>query len=248
MPAPLPGGTGAPQVCGQPLVKETVDVRLVGCKVSKGDMERVAEQTQLRTLFVSWADLAPDAAPLLGKMTGIETLHVYDAPDEAIALIKDLKNLRQLYLRECTKMTDAGVGHAAGLIDLVELSVSHSQVGDAGLAKLEGLSKLELLDLSSTRVTDAGLAALGDFKSLRMLYLASTPVTDAGLVHVAKLPRLETLSLAYTEVTDAGLLPLEGLASLRLLILPHTKVTGQGIAKLKAKLPDAVILEKWPER
>ena len=59
-----------------------------------------------------------------------------------------------------TQVTDAGLEHLKGLINLVYLELSGTQVTDAGLVHLKGLSKLNFLYLGRTQVTDAGVKDL----------------------------------------------------------------------------------------
>jgi hypothetical protein len=80
---------------------------------------------------------------------------------------------------------------------------------------------LQTLDLSSTKITDEGLATLGEleFPRLKEIALERTNVTNDGLMHLANFKNLEWISIA------------------------GTKVTKEGIRHLKAKLPEATVLD-----
>lgn len=84
------------------------------------------------------------------------------------------------------QVTDTGVAHLKGLVQLRELSLERTQITDAGLEHLTGLTQLESLDLLGTQVTDAGLACLNGLTHLKSLSLVEVNVTGMG---VAKLQR-----------------------------------------------------------
>jgi hypothetical protein len=90
--------------------------------------------------------------------------------------------------------------------------------------------------------TDADLAGLCELRGLRGLDLRGTGVTDAGVRHVAELRLLEALSLVSTDVTDACLSDLAALKGLRYLDLRDTATTEGGAQRLRAALPDCVVL------
>lgn len=128
---------------------------------------------------------------------------------------------------------------------LVEASFAllGAEVTDADLALLAGLEpNLVGLDLSRTQVSDAGLARLAAFPRLQRLKLCATDIGDAGLAPLARLARLEVLNLYATRVTDAGLEHLAGLRALRRLYLWQTAVTDEGLARLRAELPELVVV------
>ena len=56
-----------------------------------------------------------------------------------------------------------------------------TRVTDAGLGHLAGLPWFTILDLRGTGVTDAGLASVRSLPMLRRVYLAGTKVTDEGV-------------------------------------------------------------------
>jgi hypothetical protein len=65
-------------------------------------------------------------------------------------------------------------------------------VTDKGLVHLKGMVNLEYLNLYGTGVTDAGLAQLAGLKKLKSLYLWQTKVTDAGVAKLKKaLPQVQ---------------------------------------------------------
>jgi hypothetical protein len=81
--------------------------------------------------------------------------------DAVLAHVGRLTRLQSLaYNSFDAEVTDAGLAHVSGLINLSYLGLSNTQVTDAGLVHLKGLTKLESMNLESTRVTDAGVREL----------------------------------------------------------------------------------------
>jgi Leucine-rich repeat (LRR) protein len=184
--------------------------------------------------------------------------------EQDMAHIGSLTGLRKLNVT--VPVPDAGLAHLAGLADLENLILSHSNVTDAALVNISRCSKLKNLVLAATKITDAGLAHIQGLKSLERLWLigtevgdsgvekiagltglqelglGGTKVTDAGLAHLQSLANLKTLRLDDTQVTDAGLERLEGLKALQSLDLEKTKVTDAGVKRLQKALPNCKIL------
>ena len=77
-----------------------------------------------------------------------------DISDDALYLMGQMTNVRELYLQK-------------------------TALDGTGLAYLTALPHLELLDLSQTSVTDASLLYLLDMPALRDVYLYETPVSEA---------------------------------------------------------------------
>lgn len=59
-----------------------------------------------------------------------------------------------------SRLTDAGMGHIAGLNRLRCMALSSNRVGDPGLAHLKDLTGLEELTITMTQATPDGVAAL----------------------------------------------------------------------------------------
>ena len=76
---------------------------------------------------------------------------------------------------------------------LVDLDLTRTQVTDAGLAHLKGLVNLATLDLDGTKLTDAGLAHLKGLTALETLPLDDTAITDAGLAEPERPAKSETV-------------------------------------------------------
>jgi hypothetical protein len=122
-------------------------------------------------------------------------------------LLEDLprraRTLTALGLSGCAQITDAGIGHLAGMPSLEHLDLTGTGVTDAGLQVLRHLPALRTLSLSWNRVTAAGISALAHCDELEQVNLgASAEIGDAAVRALAGKPKLRHLGIA---LTDTGL-------------------------------------------
>ena len=140
-----------------------------------------------------------------------------------------------------TKITDEGLEHLKGLLNLLTLNLSDTEITGDGLEHLKKMGSLKSLDLGSTKVTDSGLEHLKGVSSLEILNLNYTDITGDGLEHLKEMSSLKNLTLIDTRVTDSGLEHLKGISSLEILGLDDTKVTDEGVKTLNTALPNCNI-------
>jgi internalin A len=134
----------------------------------------------------------------------VRVVLLFDATDAAIVPVTRLTGMRRLYLGG-SSLCDERLAHLRGSTDLSDLLIAgHTKVTDAGLAHVKGLINLRRLVLDGTDVTDDGLVRLNGLTNLRVLKLSYARITDAGLVHLKGLTKLTKLDLRGTRVTDAG--------------------------------------------
>jgi hypothetical protein len=213
---------------------------------------------QIRTLDLSFAQVADAELKSIARMSNLETLSFYRTPitDAGLAHLQELIELRELFLsgteitgdglehlRGLTKLrrlvlnltpiADGGLAHLRGLTELRELHLYETPITDLGLAHLRGLSRLRHLDLTRTALTDAGLENLSELRELEIIALGGTQITDDGLIHLRELPKLQGLRLTDTRITDAGLESLSQLTNLEWVTLENTRITDAGLAHLK---------------
>lgn len=108
-------------------------------------LARVARLPGLRSLLLKESQATDEGMRHIGRMTGLEELFIWDA----------------------RSVTDAGVGHLAGLKNLKNIHISHSNLTDASLALLSRLPAIESLSLQQNHFSDAGLARLTGKERLR---------------------------------------------------------------------------------
>lgn len=145
-------------------------------------------------------------------------------------LVSQFHELEVLQIVDAREVTEADVGHLAGLPKLHWLSLRKTPVSQDALERLSALP-LEHFAFDFS-LNDSQLATVARMSQLRELRLAKMPITDEGLRAVAELKKLRLLVLRGTQVTDRGLEYLMSL-ELRQLDVSDTQVTGRGLAGLK---------------
>jgi len=129
-------------------------------------------------------------------LTEINLSHTSFNDDNMKGLSK-CTQVKRLYLSNCWKVTDAGIGHISKMKQLTELRLHAIDVTDEAIDDIVKLPQLSILFLNATDVTDAGLAKLGKISSLTELHLFGTNITDAGLAHISQLKNLKHLDLGF---------------------------------------------------
>jgi hypothetical protein len=196
--------------------------------------------TQLESLTLSQCDGVTDAG--LAHLRGLERLESLSldetqVTDEGLGLVRSFPRLRTLNLGQLKQLTDAGLAHVAVLSGLQKLFLPGCvSITDVGLEHLRGLVEMHTLDLGATAVTDAGLKWLGGMGRLEFLYLVGlVGVTDEGLGHLEGRTSLRKLFLGgCRSVSDRGMSRLLGLKHLEFLGLDGTAVSDAGLERLRA--------------
>lgn len=149
--------------------------------------------------------------------------------DSDLAMLKDLPDLRELYLSGLvSKSPPSGKGN----------------VTDKGLAELKSLIKLESLNLCGNRITDVGLKELQTLKQLRSIDLSLTYVTDAGLKELQAFEHLASLRIWDVKITDVGLSHLHPIKTLKQVRLAHSRVSDGGLERLRTAIPGVFVENK----
>lgn len=184
----------------------------------------------------------------LGELSTVEYLAIVgpEAPDDALAGLPALRDLRILSLRD-TRISDAALQHLRELPELEWVELGHTDnqgtgIQGDGLKHLQTLPKLQYLFLTRTDVDDAALAHVSNMKGLVSLGLDFNKISDRGLKHLQGLTELRFLNLRWTKITDEGLEHLAPLKQLERLNLLGTRVTPEGVARLREALPDLQIV------
>jgi len=171
---------------------------------------------------------------------------ISDTGIAGVEQINRFPNLRWGLISGCM-ITDSGLKRLSGCRQLEELHLHNcAKITDAGLAHLKDLPNLRFLRLlqenaGTMPVTDAGLAHVADLQQLQELMIVRIPVTDAGLAYVARLPRLKHLFVLGIPVTDAGIAQLRELPSIEYVHFRNTQVTRLGVDDLCRGLPDCLV-------
>jgi hypothetical protein len=162
--------------------------------------------------------------------------------DDLIQHIAWLPYLTDLSLEQTT-LTDTHLNHIGKLTRLEWLNLWQTDITDSGLAKLPALKNLQHLPIGGTKITNAGLAHLQGFTDLLYLGLRQTAITDTGVMDaIQTMDHLRALNLSETAITDQCIPALSKLTRLEKLWITDTGITDAGFARLRAELPDCLIL------
>jgi hypothetical protein len=150
--------------------------------------------------------------------------------DEVIPLLKDIRELRQLWLGGTGELRAEHLRTIGELDQLYALAIQGCGIADDDLEFLKDLPNLHELSITRTAITDAGLRHLRSLQNLEKLDLRMTQVTGSGLVFVT--PALQELSLGRCPVDDESVAHCTRFQRLRSLSFPDTHVTENGLMKL----------------
>ncbi|PRP73531.1 hypothetical protein PROFUN_02540 [Planoprotostelium fungivorum] len=153
----------------------------------------------LRGLNVRMTRVTSDGVRHICNMSGLESLTLMNAiSDRDVQLLsKKLPRLQQLMIIS-SNITDASLADISQLRNLAELQLTGCErITDGGLEKLKGMSSIRTLWLSCTGVTDVGMQHLTTLGNLQTLVVTNCRITDLGLHHLRNLPNLNHLSLSY---------------------------------------------------
>jgi len=172
-----------------------------------------------------------DALELLRDQKSIRMLYAHDSmvSDKGLQVIGRFHQLQWLDLRDAPQVTDAGLKHLTGLVELKQLWLRRTAVGDQGMIYLRDMTQLEELDLGMTQVTNEGLKQLGHLTNLKQLLFWGNRIEDTGLAYTRAMKNLETLELGGAPITDDGFANLSELIQMRRLMIRGSQVTDAGL-------------------
>jgi Leucine-rich repeat (LRR) protein len=195
----------------------------------------------------------------LAAMSTLRCISLEDCkllPDEALASITSLKELRTINLGYCLALSSTGLSTLSKLTNLKDLDFTATQLTDDVLGVLCQTLDLEELWLYGCEITNIGLSYLASqqslrclkldhcerltnldllppLKALRRLGLSACGITDQCLEPLSKLVHLEELDLKGTDVSESALSTLSPLTSLTVLDLdPISDVGLQALGAL----------------
>jgi hypothetical protein len=147
-------------------------------------------------LRVSFSALDDKTAVVLRGATHIGALVVEDASrltDRSLAIVGTLASLRELNLGR-PAITSAGMAHLKNLKELRKLFLMDAaKVYDSGVAYLKSLEHLEELDLTGSSITSAAAATFKALSDLKLLAVLKTRFADAGALQLKDLTELKNL-------------------------------------------------------
>jgi hypothetical protein len=110
-------------------------------------------------LYLGFTGITGPGLKYLGRMDGLRILSLYESPvtDTGLAYLAGLRDLQELNLACCRRVTDEGLRHVAELHGLKRLDLSATSITDSGLGDLARMPQLAELKISHTAVTRDGL-------------------------------------------------------------------------------------------
>ncbi len=124
--------------------------------------------------------------------------------DDLLIHLRSLPGVKYLMLEGCDDITDQGLVHLKGMVDLEDLMLSETKITGSGFDALRKLRNLKRLGLESTPVVDSSLAKLVSHKQLEELWLMDTKISDKAIPYLAQLTGLKKLDVDLTEMTPDG--------------------------------------------
>ncbi|HNB17201.1 MAG TPA: hypothetical protein PLC15_17595 [Candidatus Obscuribacter sp.] len=205
-------GTFSGKVLAAMLASPLVELRLDFAALSKEDLENLAKQESIETLWFTGASLRDEQLVHLGPLPKLTSLALKSTAlsSRALELMSGagFQSLRRLHLP--ANIDDQGAEFLArGGSLITELDLSFSKISDAAGKALASL-KLETLYLNDTAFGDAGLEQLKESPTLKVLFLNGSKISDKGLTQLAEMPALEHLELRDTKITEMGAARLRG--------------------------------------
>lgn len=216
-------------------------------------LEKLARRPNLKQLFLTILDPAPDLMLPLRDFRQLRTLYInmYPASRGTMApstiqafaeALRGMSRLRDLRIEPCAENDDeskrwmAAIGQA---VQIEHLQLSNMKADDESLFLLAGLVRLKTLsfDRIFSEIPEAHAAPplhrLPAFPRLEALNLQGH-IGDDDLLCLARLPHLRLLRLSCTQVTETGLSCLASLEALEELSLYGCPRSASGFESLLA--------------
>ncbi len=199
---------------------------------------------------------------LAAKLTTLTSVTLWPMTDKRLAYLRQLPNLKYACFQNVSHgnngehITDAGMIPLSDLHGLEELYLSGAVISDAGLNHLKGLINLKKLQVKGS-FTLEGLKQLSSISDLIYLeipgslglgYAEFCPnleaisdfrnnLSDSDLGYLQLLTKLKVFYCVSDKVSDSGIRHLMGIKSLRELWLYCPNVTEGVIKELREALP-----------
>lgn len=194
--------------------------------ITSEGMKAFRGKTKLKEIhLVRCTRVGDDGIAELAGCTEMEYLDLRDTgiSGKSLETIGKFTKLKILDLSETLSpgVDDANMIHLAGLTNLEDLNLWHTNISAAGLAHLAGLKKIRVLNLDKTKITDEALDTVAQLENLEWLHIGSNePITDAGLLKLVACKKLKYLNISYDlKITEDGFYGLTD-------ALPECKIEG----------------------
>lgn len=219
----------------------------------------------LRTPHITVLDLSSTKLTSKGydelvKLDNIERLALEDTniDSETVGRLKDMKNLKALFLDGCKRIDDSVVKKLSKFPHLTEIGLGNTAITTDGIKHLKYCKNLEVVLLDSTQcdddtaaellklpklvdlqlnnchnITDKTLTLLADTRGERLkgLGLSGTKITRKSFGALKRCPNLTWLSLGGVPLVDEDLEVIRAMKNLKNLQLSHLRASDDAIYK-----------------
>lgn len=211
-------------------------LRLSATHMKDDDLKFVSKNPDLRNLVLNANPVSARGVAHLANLKQLESLDLANTRCDAAAMreLRNLPNLKHLYLYNSPYIDDKALEVVATLSNLEQLAVDDTKVTGKGIACLRRLPKLWSLSLQKLGLTDSDITSLKNFPNLSIVKLAEDRITSDGVKELSRIPRLVELDLEYNPVDDKAIPYLLKMANLERLNLGGSKMSAAGIRKLAA--------------
>ncbi len=163
-----------------------------------------------------------------GEITGVDLRGVW-VTDHDLQKLSQWPKLERIDLA-CTKVTDLGLEHLAGLKHVKVLDLYYAEyVTDLGIAHLKPWKELEHLNVRGTKVTSSVFEHISKMTKLKFLDVSHSRVNDDLFENLAGLEHLEHLSFGGNKMSGACLPLLKLLPALHELSVSGQQRTDSGL-------------------
>ncbi|MBS2005212.1 MAG: protein kinase [Cyanobacteria bacterium SZAS LIN-5] len=180
-------------------------------KITATGYAYLKELPHLRILDVMQNPIDVSRAKAISQLPGVEVLNFErtSIDDDGLKEICNMRNLQDLQLVNCEKITGSGLKSITRLSNLRNLKLERVfQLSDQDFAVIGNLPKLRSLDIRRTNVGDLTMEKLSD-SPVAHLYIQSTKVTDAGLLKLLNCRYLKTLEVEKSQFSAAAVAQVE---------------------------------------
>lgn len=161
----------------------------------------------LKCLNVMANPMDVSRAKAISQLPDIQILNFErtDIDDDGLKEVTNIKNLRDLQLEGCEKITGKGLIYLTRLSELKNLKLENDlQLSDKDIAIVGRLPKLRFLDIRRTNVGDMTMEKLSN-SEVTNLYIQRTRVTDRGLSRLATCKHLKLLEVEKNQFSKSAL-------------------------------------------
>jgi hypothetical protein len=177
--------------------------------VSQDGLQHLKNCQQLSELYLAGTLVDDQAMELLAQLPNLKKLRLAKTGigTPGLEMLSRLE-LDELDISECSQVFDDSLVAVGKMKTLKRLNLWRDVISDAGVAHLSGLVNMTWLNLDNTHMGNPGLEHLRGMRNLTFLHLGSTYVTNEGMPLLAPLTALKDLKVTRTSVTEEGLKPL----------------------------------------